>query len=196
MITDDIYIVTSEWNNDNEHEFAVVGAFFDYKKAIQAFEKNRNMELAESYGFDSLEEAKNSEDVTIEEDDMRFFIKDKRFCNKWDEFIIHERKVEQRDFIVVKFEFLGESFEERIYVDDIDLTHYDTCWDWWFSSRNKNYPDLNFELTADKDDDGNISCEGMYVNVYENDDSLTPIKTIDKVKWQYSWIERRQNYVD
>ena len=185
MIQDTIYVVTNEWSSCNgDHEFSVFFVSFDLKKAVQSMEKERNLILKESYNIDS-----------IEEDTMRFFISDDTLFDKWDEIKICERLVTQRDFIVVSFEYSGEKFEERIYIDDVDLTHYDTLWDWWFKSDNKKFPDLNFELTANKDDDGNISSDGMYINVYEDEDSLQAIKTINKVKWQHSWIERKQNYV-
>ena len=86
MIQDTIYVVTNEWSSCNgDHEFSVFFVSFDLKKAVQSMEKERNLILKESYNIDSIEEARKNEDVTIEEDTMRFFISDDTLFDKWDE---------------------------------------------------------------------------------------------------------------
>ncbi len=192
---DKIYIVTSEWSSYNgDHEFAVIGAFFDLRKATECMEKERNMIITESYRFDSLQKARNDGNVVIEEDTDRFFIMDESLIDKWDELQIHTRLVEQRDVISIQFEYAGETFIDRVYVDQIDLTHYDNIWDWWFGSHNSKFPELVFELTADKDANGNPSIKNAYINVYENSDTDDTIALIQDVKLQITLTERTINY--
>lgn len=197
ILLDKIFIVTSEWSTNNgDHEFSVIGAFFDMREAAECLERERNLILTESFGFDSVQEARDNEDVEVEEDVDRFYIMDKSLLDKWDELKIHERLVKQRNLISIQFEYAGETFTDRVYIDQIDLTHYDEVWDWWFGSHNENYPDLNFELTADKDSDGSPSIGNAYINVYEDDESCEPIETIRKVKLQKTLTERKSNYVE
>lgn len=194
ILQDKVYIVTSEWSSCNgDHDFSVSDPFFDYKEAVKWMNRNRNIELSESYEFASVEDARKCDGVVIEEDIDRFFIKDLT-TEKWDEFKIHERRIKQRDSILVEFQYAGEIFTERIYIDQIDMTHYESCWDWWFGSQNEKFPKLNFELTADKDENGNISCNNMYINVYKDDNEMTPLETVNKIKWLKSWFEKKQNY--
>ena len=193
---DKIYIVTSEWSTYNgDREFAVIGAFFDMREAVESMNKERNVIITESYNFDSLQDARDNEDITIEEEIDRFFIMDNSLIDKWDELKIHERLIKQRDFIAIQFEYAGKMFESRVYFDQIDLTHYDEVWDWWFESCDDDCPNLCFELTADKDENGEPSLENAYINVYPDDEALIPIETIRKVKLQKTLIERTANYV-
>lgn len=195
ILLDKIYIVTSEWSTNNgDHEFSVIGAFFDMREAVECMNKERNIILTESFDFDSVQEARENDDVEVEEEDNRFFIMDKALLDKWDELKIHERLVKQRDFIAIQFEYAGETFEDRVYLDQIDLTHYNGVWDWWFGSHNDKFPNLNFELTADKDENGNPSLENAYINVYPDDEALEPIEIIKNVKLQKTWMERRSNH--
>ena len=192
---DKIYIVTSEWSTYNgDHEFAVVGAFFDLRKAIECMEQERNMIITESYHYDSLQEARDNDDVAIEEDTDRFFITDGSLIDKWDELQIHTMLVEQRDVISIQFEYAGETFIDRVYVDQIDMTHYANLWDWRFNSHNEKFPELVFELTADKDANGNPSTKNAYINVYENTNVGDPIAVIQDVKLQIILTERTINY--
>lgn len=194
---DKIYIVTSEWSTYNgDREFAVIGAFFDLREAVECLERERDTIITESYHFNSLQEARDDEDIVIEEDTDRFYIMSESSLDKWDELRIHEKLVKQRDFFAIQFEYDGETFNERIYLDQIDLTHYDDMWDWWFGSNgNKKFPDLNFELTADKDaEDGSPICNHMYINVYENEDAMEPVKRITNISWVYSQIERKEHH--
>jgi len=77
-------------------------------------------------------------------------------------------------FIDVVFKFDDEIFVVRIYPALIDITHYDTLWDWWCCAGNQStkHPNLNVEIIGKKGDDDNISANGIYVNVYfdENDE--------------------------
>lgn len=192
---DKIYIVTSEWSTYNgDREFAVIGAFFDLRKATECMEKERNMIITESYHYDSLQEARDNDDVVIEEDTDRFYIMDESLIDKWDELRIHTRLVEQRDVVSIQFEYAGETFIDRVYVDQIDLTHYDNLWDWWFASHNSKFPELVFELTAHKDANGNPSIKNAYINVYENVDANDPIVVIQDVRLQITLTERTMNY--
>ena len=197
ILLDKIFIVTSEWSTNNgDHEFSVIGAFFDMREAAECLERERNLILTESFGFDSVQEARDNEDVEVEEDVDRFYIMDNSLLDKWYNLKIHERLVKQRNLISIQFEYAGETFTDRVYIDQIDLTHYDEVWDWWFGSHNENYPDLNFELTADKDAYGSPSIGNAYINVYEDDESCEPIETIRKVKLQKTLTERKSNYVE
>jgi hypothetical protein len=192
---DKIYLVTSEWSTYNgDHEFMVVGAFFDLRKATECMEQERNTIITESYHYDSLQEARDSDSVVIEEETDRFFIMDESLIDKWDELRIDTMLVEQRDVVSIQFEYAGEMFIDRVYVDQIDMTHYDNLWDWWFNSHNSKFPELVFELTADKDANGNPSAKNAYINVYENTNADDPIAVIQDVKLQIILTERTMNY--
>lgn len=191
---DKIYVVTQEWGNTSLEDcnFEILGVFFDLREATLCMQKARNVELSESYGT-PYEYLSHSMEVSVNEKDWRIEITATN--GKWDNFEIHEKEVEQRDFIVIQFEYAGEVFNERIYLDQIDLTHYDDIWDWWFGSHgNKQFPDLNFELTADKDKGGSPACGNMYINVYENEDAMVPLKRITDISWVHSWIERKEHH--
>lgn len=182
---DKVYVVTSEWSTYNgEREFAVIGVFFDHKEATECLEEERNAIITGSYHCDSIQEARDNEDFDIEEDVDKFFIMDESLIDKWDEVRIHERLVKQRDVIFIQFEYAGETFKDRVYLDQIDLTHYDGVWDWWFNSHNEKFPELVFELTADKDKEDKPSIANAYINVYENEDADDRIALVTKVKLQ------------
>lgn len=191
---DKVYVVTQEWGNTSLEDcnFEILGVFFDLREATLCMQKARNVELSESYST-PYEYLSHSMEVSVNEEDWRVEIAATN--GKWDNFEIHEKEVEQRDFIAIQFEYAGEVFNERIYLDQIDLTHYDDIWDWWFGSHgSKQFPDLNFELTADKDKDGNPACSNMYINVYENEDAMVPLKRITDISWVHSWIERKEHH--
>lgn len=191
---DKVYVVTQEWGNTSweDFNFEILGVFFDLREATLCMQKARNVELSESYGT-PYEYLSHSMEVSVNEEDWKVEITATN--GKWDNFEIHEKEVEQRDFIAVQFKYSGEVFNERIYLDQIDLTHYDDIWDWWFGSHgNEHFPDLNFELTADKDKDGSTTCGNMYINVYENEDAMVPLKRITDISWVHSWIERKEHH--
>ncbi len=79
-------------------------------------------------------------------------------------------------FIDVVFKFDGEVFVVRVYPALIDITHYDTLWDWWCGVSNQSikHPNLNVEITGEKDVDSNILTKGIYVNVYFDDNDEEP----------------------
>lgn len=79
-------------------------------------------------------------------------------------------------FIDVVFKFDCEVFIVRVYPALIDTTHYDTLWDWWcfVSNQSEKHPNLNVEITGEKDDNDNISTKGIYVNVYFDDNDQGP----------------------
>lgn len=191
---DKVYVVTQEWGNTSweDFNFEILGVFFDLREATLCMQKARNVELSESYGT-PYEYLSHSMEVSVNEEDWKVEIAATN--GKWDNFEIHEKEVKQRDFIAIQFKYSGEVFNERIYLDQIDLTHYDDIWDWWFGSNgNEHFPDLNFELTADKDKDGSPACGNMYINVYENEDAMVPLKRITDISWVHSWIERKEHH--
>lgn len=79
-------------------------------------------------------------------------------------------------FIDVVFKFDGEIFAIRVHPVLIDMTHYDTLWDWWCGASNQStkHPDLNVEITGEKDDNDEVSTKGIYVNVYFDDIDQEP----------------------
>ncbi len=95
---DKIYIVTSEWSTYNgDREFAVIGAFFDLREAVECLERERDTIITESYHFNSLQEARDDDDIVIEEDTDRFYIMSESSLDKWDELRIHEKLVKQTE---------------------------------------------------------------------------------------------------
>ncbi len=79
-------------------------------------------------------------------------------------------------FIDVVFKFDDEVFVVRVYPALIDITHYDTLWDWWcgVSNQSTKHPNLNVEITGEKDENGGISIKGVYINVYFDDNDEVP----------------------
>lgn len=95
-------------------------------------------------------------------------------------------------YIEIAFFYKKELYVERIYTKDIDKNHYENVWDWWFGNKKFDaYPDLVFELTADKNSNGKLTTENMYINVYEDEDSDEPIDIIKEISWRKSWCEHR-----
>ena len=194
---DKIYVVTSEWCTSNgDREFAIIGTFFDMQEAGSALNKERDMILKESYSLESVQAARDNEDATVEEDIDRFFIMDSSQLDKWDELKIHEEYIKQRDFIAIQFEYDGETFNERIYLDDIDREHYDNNWDWWFASpEDSKHPDLNFEVFGDKDNDGNIIYDAFEINIYENEDAMDSMATVCDFELTQSWLGKKDGFI-
>lgn len=194
---DTIYIVTSEWCSSNgEREFAIIGASLDIQEAFAVLNKERDTILKESYSLASVQAARDSEDVVIEEDSDRFFIMDSSQLDKWDDLRIHEKYVDQRDFIAIQFEYDDEIFNERIYLEDIDREHYDSNWDWWFDSpKGSLHPDLNFEIFGDKDSEGNIIYDAFEINVYENEDAMDYMAQICDFKLTKSWLGEKEGFI-
>lgn len=115
-----------------------------------------------------------------------------------DEFIDRKLKglgasaIDKNTYIEIAFIYRKELYVERIYTKDIDKNHYENMWDWWFGNKESDtYPDLVFELTADKNSDGKLTTENMYINVYENEDSDEPIDIIKEISYRKSWCEYR-----
>ena len=115
-----------------------------------------------------------------------------------DEFIDRKLKsldasaIDKNTYIEIAFIYRKELYVERIYIGDIDMLHYENMWDWWFGNgKSDSYPDLVFECVADKDSDGKLTTENMYINVYENDNSDEPIETIEAINYRKSWCEHR-----
>ena len=167
-----------------------------WERLLNVWKKSATLSSQNHLALIQIQEARDNEDVEVEEDVDSFYIMDNSLLDKWYELKIHERLVKQRNLISIQFEYAGETFTDRVYIDQIDLTHYDEVWDWWFGSHNENFPNLNFELTADKDADGNPSIENAYINVYKDDESCDSIETIRKVKLQKTLTERKSNYVE
>lgn len=115
-----------------------------------------------------------------------------------DEFIDRKLKgldtsdIDKNTYIEIAFIYRKELYVERIYTKDIDKNHYENMWDWWFGNKESDTsPDLVFELTADKNSDGKLTTENMYINVYENEDSDEPIDIIKEISYRKSWCEHR-----
>lgn len=107
------------------------------------------------------------------------------------------KKTKQREFIVLQFDYDGETFNERIYVDDIDRNHYDDMWDWWFGApKESKNPALNFEVLGKKDRYGNIIADKFNLNVYLNEDCDTPIATFPccYLRISKSWIGLKEGF--
>lgn len=95
-------------------------------------------------------------------------------------------------YIEIAFFYKKDLYVERIYTKDIDKNHYENMWDWWFGNKESDaYPDLVFELTADKNSDGKLTTNNMYINVYENENSDTPIDTIKEIGYRKSWCNHK-----
>lgn len=84
--------------------------------------------------------------------------------------------------LVISFVAQGETYTKTIKKSEIDTEHYDTLWDWWGGDTDSVFDNmLDFELTGQKDEDGNLIVDdNLYINVYERDSDHV-IETIKKV---------------
>lgn len=189
---DNIFIVVSEWESyDGNHDSEVIGVFYDLQKATKCLKAERDTILRESYAtsFDKCN------GVKAKGGDCYFFVTDEDE-SRWDSIDIYEKEVEQRDFIAIQFEYDGETFNERVYLDQIDREHYDDLWDWWFGVKTySGHSELNFELLGEKDNDGNIIIDKFRINVYADESADDPMATISNYKLTKSWIGRKDGFV-
>lgn len=186
---DKIYVVLSEWESpSDDFNCEVIGVFYDIREAVACLKTERDTILSETYNT-SFNRCEGVTVIGQGERHVSFF--SESYCCR-NSLTIYEKEIERRDFIAIQFKYAGEVFNERIYLDQIDLTHYDNVWDWWFGSNgNKQFPNLNFELTSDKDQDGNPTCGNMYINVYKNDEAMTPLQIITDVSYSRSWAGKK-----
>ena len=194
---DKIYVVVSEWQSaDGSFDTDVIGVFYDPQQATECFRKERDTVLEESYET-TFEQCEECEDVRVKSSDNYFFIAEE-FGNRWDSITIHEKEIEQRDFIAIQFVYDGETFNERVYLDSIDYNHYENLFDWWFGApKDSRHPDLCFELNCDMDENGNYKLYDMRIAVYENEDADEPTEWIDhwQIKAETSWIGRKDGFI-
>lgn len=81
---------------------------------------------------------------------------------------------------------------EKISTNNTDPNHYDNLWDWWFvNDKEDTNPNLIFELTSEKDENGKYTTNNMYINVYTDEDSSEPIDTIHDTFYRISWVNRK-----
>ena len=189
-----IFIVQQEWlAKDESHDTAILGAFYTRQEAIQCMQKERDTLLAEDYNV-SLEEIKKSEYFDYSENEDGCSIA-QVYDFPWDKISIIETSLSEREYIDVLFRFNSKTYCERVYIDQIDITHYDNLWDWWFSTKQngKNISDAEpvFEITAEKDNDGQITTNNLYINVYENENANDWFCQIKGVKVRKSWTDSK-----
>lgn len=190
---DKIYVVFSEWETQSgDFDSNVIGIFYDIQQAVECLRVERDTILSETYNtsFDKHEGV----DIT-EQGENHVFIFSKS-CYRWDSLTIYEKEIKQRDFIAIQFEYDGETFNERIYLDQLDRDHYDDHWDWWFGSHEgSKHPYLNFEAFGDKDDDGNIIYDAFEINVYEDEDAMDSMATICDFELTQSWLGKKDGFI-
>lgn len=169
-----IFIVQQEWlAKDESHDTAILGAFHTKQEAIQCMQKERDTLLEEDYHV-SLEEIKTSEYYDYSENEDGCLIA-QTYDYPWDKITIVEKDIPERKYIDVLFRLNSKTYCERVFLDQIDTTHYDTLGDWWFSTK-KNENDTSdiepiFEITAEKGTNDEITTNNMYINVYANEDA-------------------------
>lgn len=191
---DKIYIVVSEWKSaSGEFGCEVIMVSYDLMQANECLQKERDIILEESYNT-TFERCYERKDIQIKYSDNLFFIAES--YNRWDSITIYEKEIEQRDFITIQFDYDGEIFSERIYLDQIDRDHYDDHWDWWFgANEDSKHPELCFELFGDKDDEGNIIYDAFEINIYENVYSWSPITRVSDYEITQSWIGDKNGFI-
>lgn len=100
--------------------------------------------------------------------------------------------MDKHPYIELLFQYKNIWYCERIYLHNIDITHYEDLWDYWFSnSAEDQEPDLTFEVTANKEH-GQLTLDGLYINVYENSDADCPIAVIREFGYRKSWINCKE----
>lgn len=189
---DTVYIVVSKWGlHGGDFNCDIVGVFHDLQEAVMRLEKKRDTILCETYAT-SFEECSG---ISIKGGDTYCYIYDEESC-QWDNIEIYEYRTEQRDFIAIQFECGSETFNERIYLDQIDRTHYEGNWDWWFGAPSgSKFPGLNFEVFGDKDEKGNIIYDTFQINIYEDDEAPDPMATTCDYKITQSWIGDKDGFI-
>ncbi|WP_239059475.1 hypothetical protein [Bacteroides sp. 224] len=95
-----------------------------------------------------------------------------------------------RSYLEIAFEYNEVLYTERIYTDSIDPDHYEDLWDYWFSAGSEDdEPNIVFEVTADKNSEGQFITENISVNVYTKDNCDHPIETIEEISYRKSWLD-------
>lgn len=184
-----VYIVTHEWQDTGGgHEFWVVATYRRESDALKLLAEERE-KLIKEHNV-SIDEMKESDEYEVEADDVHFFLQDAD--GAWDEIKVIDQKVNGTSaYIDILFPFKDEWYAERIYLDDVDMNHYDDLWDWWFGDTESKVDGdgtYDFELTADKHNDGGFAMTGMYINVYEHDcDEIIATIHTENIKIHTSW---------
>ena len=191
---DKVYVVLAEWESQSgDFDSCILGLFYDMRQAVECLKTERDTILSETYNTSFGK----CEGVNITGKGENHIFISSEFGYRWDSLTICEKEIEQRDFIAIQFEYDGETFNERIYLDQIDREHYDDHWDWWFGPHEgSKHPDLNFEVFGDRDGDGNIICDAFEINVYENEDAMDSIATICDFKLTQSWLSKKAGCID
>lgn len=97
-----------------------------------------------------------------------------------------------RTYIDICFKYDNEIYVERIYTDEIDKTHYENMWDWWFGPGKEDpNPKLVFELLADKNNEGQLTTDNMVINVYPDENTDIPIAKVLEIGYRKSWIDMK-----
>ena len=95
--------------------------------------------------------------------------------------------------VEILFQYKGYFIIERIPISEIDNSHYEDMWDWWFGLGDDCFDDnlknCVFEILADKNEQGQYTLDNLIINVYENIDSDIPCATIKEFNYRKSWIE-------
>lgn len=188
-----IYIVTSSWCDEYESPAEeIVGLYWNLQDVKKAIERKRDAVLKERWNV-TFENVLKNDQLLVKESDINFFIIDRVYEEKWSMIGVNEYYVHDRKHIDVLFDYNGKTYCEPVYVDDIDLEHYDKVWDWWFRPYvdGSSDDDLNFELTADKNPVGLWSMGNAYINVYKNVHADTPIATVRNIKFRKSWLKAK-----
>lgn len=194
MITN-IYMVTSSYcKGDGVPLDDMIGLFWTLQDAKRCVDSERDRVLKELWGGVSVEEVrKNTKKYFIDEDDQGCLIRTRSYKGTWSMINISKHIVRDRKHIDVLFDYNGKTYCEPVYIDDIDLNHYENAWDWWFRPyvNGNSDNDLNFELIADLSPIGLWSMGNAYINVYENIHSDTPIATVRNIKFRKSWLKAK-----
>lgn len=190
-----VYIVSYESQNSaGEHDFENKRAFMSeylaakwmHEYAATVVESDYDMTMEELRG----EAMKENSLYELEDNHLDVFMMNNGDCS-WDKLEVHELELDgSRRYMDVLFNHEGKMFSERVYMDLIDLDHYETCWSWIFGSHTDGFAhddDLVFELCGDKHEDGIPALTNLYIEVYCNSMTSDPCCRISNFQIRTSW---------
>lgn len=101
-----------------------------------------------------------------------------------------EKELKETTWVEILFEYKGTFYSHRIYTNEIEIDHYENSWEYLFQCTEEDvYPGMVFEFNADKNEDGKLTLDNMYINVYEDESDSEPIDVIEKIGYKKSWIK-------
>lgn len=190
-----VYIVSYQYQTaSGEANFENERAFMSEFLATQWMHKRAEEIAKEEYGMTMeelrAESMKEDSMYELEDNHLDVFMMNNQ-DDSWDKLQVHELRLDGSDtYVDVLFNYNGRTFSERVYMELLDLDHYENVWSWIFGSHTDGYvhdDDIVFELCGDKNADGTPSLTHLHIEVYKDIFALTPYHRFSDIQFRTSW---------